>query len=61
MTTNSPWRVLDEYDPELHDDEPYERTILANSLIGAGIGFVVMLAIYGGGQVVMTSRLPRQG
>ncbi len=51
MTNNSPWRA-DEYDPQLHNDEPYKPSGLAQADGAAVIGIVIILALYGGAQVV---------
>lgn len=52
MTNNSPWQVMDQYDPDLHDDEPYQPTPLTQALAAAAISFIIGLALYGGAQIV---------
>lgn len=50
-TNNSPWRT-GEYDPDLHDDEPYRPAPLTQAIGAAVIGLVIMLALYGGAQIL---------
>lgn len=50
-TNNSPWR-LDEFDPDLHADEPYKPSVLAQAIGAAVIGLVIILALYGGAQII---------
>ncbi len=51
MNTNSPW-YSDQRDPQLHNDEPYKPSGLAQAVGAAFIGIVIILALYGGAQIV---------